>query len=102
MSYPHTRYLEESNSYITIKKDEKDLYFKHFNNVRDFILPEMKKINSFFDTICREPCLAGSMRDSIRVGKPNEFDLDIRLELPLNYKSNEIKVRNILMNLIKE
>lgn len=101
MSPSVTQILKELNYFITINKNEKAVYYKHFNNVRDFILSEMRKLNSIFAMISREPCLAGSMRDGIRVGKPNEFDLDIRLELPLNYNSNEIKVLIKLMYSIK-
>lgn len=56
----------------------------------------MKLEDSLFEKVYQEIIFLGSFYKGTKVGKPNEFDLNVILKLPLNDK--QINVRIFLFN----
>ena len=50
------------------------------------MIPLMKQEDVLFDTIYSRICGAGSYYDGLKVGKPDEFDINIVIRLPINYE----------------
>jgi cyclic GMP-AMP synthase len=54
--------------------------------VLDHLVELMKQEDVLFSRIYRRICGAGSYYDGLKVGKPEEFDMDIVLRLPIKYE----------------
>ncbi|KAF2897520.1 hypothetical protein ILUMI_08658 [Ignelater luminosus] len=48
------------------------------------LIKKMKKVDSLFKTCFTEVFYGGSFYDGLKIGKPDEFDLDFLLKLPAN------------------
>lgn len=53
--------------------------------VLDHLIHLMKEEDVLFNRIYSRICGAGSYYDGLKVGKPEEFDMDIVVRLPINY-----------------
>ncbi|XP_055374271.1 cyclic GMP-AMP synthase-like receptor isoform X5 [Condylostylus longicornis] len=74
--------LKQINSkFITISNTDRGPYAKHYDFVRDTIILKLKEIDKIFDKLYRGHCLGGSYADNIKISKPDEYDLVLRLKL---------------------
>ncbi len=58
------------------------------------LIASMRRQDMLFNTMFHKTEIAGSVRGKMKVGKPDEFDLNFYLKLPLR-NNNEIKVRGV-------
>ena len=56
--------------------------FVHFQVLLGKMEEEMRK-DETFQTLYKEPQYVGSYYENLRVGHPNEFDINLELELPI-------------------
>ncbi|CAG9772612.1 unnamed protein product [Ceutorhynchus assimilis] len=93
MSYKNMEnVLQKINQkYISLNNDE----VKH-NNARlkstlESMICEMKKQSAVFKTVFDKPFYGGSFYDDLKVGSPDEFDLDLLLVLPKSCEKHKKK-----------
>jgi hypothetical protein len=54
--------------------------------VLEHLILRMKEQDALFKRVYSRICGAGSYYDGLKVGKPEEFDMDIVIRLPINYE----------------
>ena len=59
----------------------------------EHLIQLMKDEDVLFERIYSRNCGAGSYYDGLKVGKPEEFDMDIVIRLPIYYE--EVVVSNL-------
>jgi len=79
-------------NHISLQDDDIRRNGEHFRKVLDHLIELMKKEDVLFNKIYRRICGAGSYYDGLKVGKPEEFDMDIVVRLPINYE--EVVIEN--------
>ena len=52
----------------------------------DHLIQLMREEDVLFKKIYSRICGAGSYYDGLKVGKPEEFDMDVVIRLPINYE----------------
>ena len=62
----------------------------------DDLIPLMKQEDVLFNKLYSRYCGAGSYYDGLKVGKPDEFDINIVIRLPINYE--EVVVRHLAVS----
>ncbi|XP_055917386.1 cyclic GMP-AMP synthase-like receptor [Eupeodes corollae] len=81
---------------------ERQRYTKLYDLIRKTILDGLKK-NDNFKTLFSNEKLCGSYADNLKVSKPNEFDIVIRLEFPskdyINIYPDNINKGNVFIDL---
>jgi hypothetical protein len=50
----------------------------------------MKVIDETFRTLYKQPIYVGSYYENLRVGHPNEFDINLELQLPIGESDIEV------------
>ncbi|GFG31157.1 hypothetical protein Cfor_08626, partial [Coptotermes formosanus] len=60
--------------------------------VLEHLILRMKEQDALFKRVYSRICGAGSYYDGLKVGKPEEFDMDIVIRLPINYE--EVVIEN--------
>lgn len=78
--------------HISLQDDEIKRNVEHFRKVLDHLILLMKGEDVLFKRIYNRICGAGSYFDGLKVGKPEEFDMDIVIRLPINYE--EVVIEN--------
>ncbi|KAJ9574776.1 hypothetical protein L9F63_008040, partial [Diploptera punctata] len=73
-------------NYISLKDGDMKLYVDHFRKVLQQLVNLMKEEDALFKATYREICGAGSYYDGLKVGKPEEFDMDVVINLPVSNK----------------
>jgi hypothetical protein len=64
--------------------------------VLEHLIVLMKKEDVLFNRIYSRICGAGSYYDGLKVGKPEEFDMDIVIRLPIDY--SEVVVSHLVVS----
>jgi len=77
--------LEKLNAFITLPNEERSVYTKTYDQVLNLFLTEMKTANLLFKTLSNGHILAGSYLDNLKISKPDEFDVNIQLKLPMHH-----------------
>nr|CAD7401829.1 unnamed protein product [Timema poppensis] len=72
---------------------ERKASVEHFMKVLDELILIMKQNDVLFDAIFQRLCGAGSYFDGLRVGKATEFDMDVVVKLPIDYKQIELSLK---------
>ncbi|XP_066585857.1 cyclic GMP-AMP synthase-like receptor [Prorops nasuta] len=76
--------------FITIQEEEVKAANSHLQKVLKSLLARMKTVDKLFEKSYQELLFVGSFYKGTKVGKPEEFDLDIIIELPINYNNIQI------------
>ncbi|GAB0099708.1 hypothetical protein DMENIID0001_155950 [Sergentomyia squamirostris] len=76
--------LKPINEFITLRSKERAEYMQHFVKVMKVVIDEVKKTSPLLNKMCKGFEFAGSYRDGLKVNKPDEYDLNIKLKLPLD------------------
>ncbi|XP_044734831.1 cyclic GMP-AMP synthase-like isoform X2 [Chrysoperla carnea] len=79
-----------NSKFISLNDDEKKVTSAFFTKFIDSFVKEMKKADKLFENMYQTILHAGSYYDGLKVGKPDEYDLDLIFKLPIDY--NEIKI----------
>ncbi|XP_044731828.1 cyclic GMP-AMP synthase-like [Chrysoperla carnea] len=77
---------------INISHNEKRLYNQHFQNFIYEFIEDMMDIDELFAYMYRKIAFVGSYWEGAKIDKPDEFDLNIVLKLPV--KCEEIEIKN--------
>ncbi|XP_061377793.1 cyclic GMP-AMP synthase-like receptor isoform X1 [Danaus plexippus] len=76
--------------YIAIKREDFDLHFKVFSEVFKILHGNMKAVDKYYERYASNIHFAGSHYDNLRIKKPDEFDMDIVIGLPVNLHVNGV------------
>lgn len=71
-----------NRDYISLKNEEVKYCNQLLKATLEKMIEQMKKQNSLFNAIYEKTFYGGSYYDDLKVGKPDEFDLDLLLVLP--------------------
>lgn len=71
-----------NNKYITLKTNEVKYNNRLLKSTLEKMINAMKDLDSLFKTIYEQPFFGGSFYDDLKVGKPDEFDLDLLMVVP--------------------
>ncbi|CAH0627399.1 unnamed protein product [Chrysodeixis includens] len=71
-----------------IKLKEFDLHYKVFDTIFQDLHKKMKEVDPYYRKYSSTVQFAGSHYDNLRIKKPDEFDMDIVIALPLNIKTD--------------
>nr|XP_023014924.1 cyclic GMP-AMP synthase-like isoform X1 [Leptinotarsa decemlineata] len=67
---------------ISLSDDDRKRNNKILKELLDLIIPKMKENDSLFKEMYKRVFYGGSYYDGLRVGQPDEFDLDLLMTLP--------------------
>ncbi|XP_050327607.1 cyclic GMP-AMP synthase-like receptor [Bactrocera neohumeralis] len=67
---------------ITIRDEDREVYLKDFDIIRDYILNGMCEVDNVFNTLYKGPSLFGSYSNNVRIKYPSEFDVIFKLSIP--------------------
>ncbi|XP_067008753.2 cyclic GMP-AMP synthase-like receptor isoform X2 [Anabrus simplex] len=80
---------EITKSSISLRKDETKEYNMYLKEViEDNMIPAMMEADLLFKCLYKRILHSGSYYENLKISKPNEFDLNVELEIP----SNEIEI----------
>ncbi|KAM3961878.1 cyclic GMP-AMP synthase-like receptor [Aphomia sociella] len=80
--------------YIAMRAVDFRLYYRVFNSIFDTIHKNMKEVDPYYRRYSSTAQAAGSHYDRLRIKKPDEFDMDIVIRLPLNNKEDRFDPSN--------
>ncbi|KAF7988625.1 hypothetical protein HCN44_001198 [Aphidius gifuensis] len=83
--------FDRINSFVTLKDDEIKKNNLMLNEVIESLIEAMKTKDDLFKTIYNRIMYTGSHYKGTKVGKPEEFDLDLILKLPVVYDGIKIE-----------
>ncbi|XP_063986535.1 cyclic GMP-AMP synthase-like receptor [Diachasmimorpha longicaudata] len=83
--------LHKVNRFITLQDEQVKKTNPLLREVLSSMMELMKSVDPLFKEMYREPMFAGSFYKGTRVGKPEEFDLDLILDLPVYYNKIEFE-----------
>ncbi|KAL4704904.1 hypothetical protein ACJJTC_018521, partial [Scirpophaga incertulas] len=78
--------------YVGLRQEDKPKYYKIFNTILFGLHENMKAADKYYRHYSGAVHYAGSYFDRIRIKKPDEFDMDVVISLPLNYNENPMEV----------
>jgi len=81
-------------NHIALQDEDMKRNGEHFRKVLEHLILLMKEEDPLFNRIYSRICGAGSYYDGLKVGKPEEFDMDIVIRLPINYEEAVIENAN--------
>ncbi|XP_053967276.1 cyclic GMP-AMP synthase-like receptor 1 isoform X1 [Anastrepha ludens] len=79
---PYESYLEDIAQLITIRDEDRPIYTKDFDIIRDHVLNGMKNVDGVFKKMYQGTSLFGSYANNVRIKYPNEFDVIFILGIP--------------------
>lgn len=79
-----------NRDYISLKNNEVASNNQLLKATLEKMIAEMKKLNPLFKAIYKKPFYGGSYYDDLKVGKPDEFDLDLLLALPKRCETHKV------------
>ena len=77
--------------FVQIKSDDFEIHYKVFNSIFQQLHKKMKEVDLYYNRYFSAVQFAGSHFDNLRIKKPDEFDMDIVIGLPLNIRANAQK-----------
>lgn len=69
---------------------EFDIHYKVFDTVFNDLHNKMKQVDAYYRRYSSTVEFAGSHRDKLRIKKPDEFDMDVVIRLPLNSRTDPL------------
>ncbi|KAI9579433.1 uncharacterized protein LOC119639729 [Glossina fuscipes] len=84
MAYPFEQHLRDIDQKISVKNCDRQAYTMMYDDVRDTLLGRMCVVSETFKKLYKGHTLFGSYPNSVRIIKPNEFDVFFELETPYN------------------
>ncbi|XP_061728299.1 cyclic GMP-AMP synthase-like receptor isoform X1 [Cydia pomonella] len=72
--------------YIALKDKEFEVHYNVFMNIFHRLHEQMKVADKYYNRYSSTVQFAGSHYDRLRINKPDEFDMDIIIGLPVNLK----------------
>ncbi|XP_067632384.1 cyclic GMP-AMP synthase-like receptor isoform X4 [Eurosta solidaginis] len=79
---PYENHLQYVAQCITIRDEDRPVYTKDFDKIRDYILDGMCEVDNVFKLIYKGTSLFGSYSNNVRIKYPNEFDVIFKLSIP--------------------
>ncbi|XP_067008238.2 cyclic GMP-AMP synthase-like receptor [Anabrus simplex] len=74
---------EITSSSISLKGDEIRAYNKHLTEILKLkMIPAMENVDPLFKCLYKRLMYSGSYYENLKISKPNEFDLNMELEIP--------------------
>ncbi|XP_039748771.1 cyclic GMP-AMP synthase-like isoform X2 [Pararge aegeria] len=70
--------------YIALKKEDFQLHYNVFTEVFGRLHRYMKQVDKYYERYSSNVQFAGSHYDRLRIQKPDEFDMDIVIDVPVN------------------
>ncbi|KAJ8668535.1 hypothetical protein QAD02_010198 [Eretmocerus hayati] len=87
--------------HITMDDAEVKANNQHLQRIiAEGLIPKMKA-DPLFNEIYRNISYAGSFYKGTKVGNPNEYDLDLTMQLPLNYKTLQVETNHRYFGYVK-
>uniref|UniRef100_A0A0A1WFQ8 Protein MB21D1 n=1 Tax=Zeugodacus cucurbitae TaxID=28588 RepID=A0A0A1WFQ8_ZEUCU len=77
----YEQYLQFIAQKITVRDEDRAVYVKDFDIIRDHILNGMCKVDPVFKNLYRGPSLFGSYSNNVRIKYPSEFDVIFKLSV---------------------
>ncbi|KAJ9589875.1 hypothetical protein L9F63_017030, partial [Diploptera punctata] len=77
-------------NYISLNFEEMKVYDEHRARVLDLITNQMKMMDALFNAVFKYVYGVGSYYDNLKVSKPDEYDVNMVIKLPVDY--NKIKI----------
>uniref|UniRef100_A0A1L8D8A5 Uncharacterized protein n=1 Tax=Nyssomyia neivai TaxID=330878 RepID=A0A1L8D8A5_9DIPT len=71
------------NRFITIQSEDRRIYMHHCRRVMDVVLASLEKSSDLFKKMSKGIEFSGSYRDNLKVSKPDEYDINLKMKLPL-------------------
>ncbi|KAG7299678.1 hypothetical protein JYU34_016675 [Plutella xylostella] len=78
--------------YIAIQDADYKKAQSVFNSVFDQVKQKMCEQDSYYGKYANEVLNAGSVYDGIKVGRLDEFDLDVVVRLPISYEDGDLGI----------
>ncbi|XP_044730046.1 cyclic GMP-AMP synthase-like [Chrysoperla carnea] len=79
-----------NSKFISLNYEEKRATSDFFTEFIPSFVKGMKAVDKLFDSTFQSILYAGSYFEGLKVGKPDEYDLDLIFKLPINYDELEI------------
>ncbi|CAH2991951.1 unnamed protein product [Chilo suppressalis] len=80
--------------YTGVKKDDFQLHYSVFYRIFNRLHQKMKDVDKYYNRYSSTVQITGSHSDKLRIKKPDEFDMDIVIKLPLSIKQNPYNVND--------
>lgn len=74
--------------YVGIKKDDFTQHYKVFQYIFYDLHKKMKEVDKYYERYSSTVQFAGSHYDRLRIKKPDEFDMDVVIGMPLSIKND--------------
>ncbi|CAH0720961.1 unnamed protein product, partial [Brenthis ino] len=92
-AWPHITNLNSLLSdiydrYVALKREEFQRHYNVFTEIFGELQRNMKKVDKYYERFASDVRFAGSHFDNLRIKKPDEFDMDIVIGLPVNMRPN--------------
>ncbi|XP_051162498.1 cyclic GMP-AMP synthase-like receptor [Leptopilina boulardi] len=106
--FSNDQILNTINKFVTLQKDDRKISNAHIEKViKEGIIPLMRRNDPFFNKFFNSILHGGSYYKGTKVGKPNEYDLNMIILLPwrqdtLNFETPEKKPGYIKIQLTKD
>ncbi|XP_011191181.1 cyclic GMP-AMP synthase-like protein isoform X1 [Zeugodacus cucurbitae] len=78
----YEKYLAKIVKKLTISDEDRAVYVKDFEIIRDHILTAMCEVDHVFDTIYKGPILFDNYPNNVHIKYPNKFDVIFKLSIP--------------------
>ncbi|XP_046608238.1 uncharacterized protein LOC124299225 isoform X1 [Neodiprion virginianus] len=83
---------EINKQFVTLKPGETKEYNAHLQRVLSTFIERMKEKDPLFNACYRRIVYVGSYYEGLKVGKPEEYDLNVIINLPIDYKTLNILI----------
>ncbi|KAJ2939899.1 hypothetical protein O0L34_g6603 [Tuta absoluta] len=74
--------------YIALNDEDFETYYNIVNDIFLQIHKKMKEVDQYYEKYASTVQFVGSHPDRLRIHKPDEFDIDIVINMPLSFKSH--------------
>ncbi|XP_020817772.1 uncharacterized protein LOC110191302 [Drosophila serrata] len=76
--------LQEVLQKLLISDEDRAVYTKDAEEIQNFVIEELKKVDGTFREVFNGLSLGGSYLDRVKLNTPDEFDMHMKLKFPLN------------------
>ncbi|XP_012268501.2 cyclic GMP-AMP synthase-like receptor [Athalia rosae] len=71
---------------VSMKPEKITEYKAHLKTVLDMLIERLKQQDNLFNSVYRRVEYTGSFYEGLKVGSPEEFDLNVIIHMPINYE----------------
>ncbi|XP_069354888.1 cyclic GMP-AMP synthase-like receptor isoform X1 [Maniola hyperantus] len=82
------------NRYIKLKEKDFQLHYRVFGEVFRSLQQNMKAVDKYYERYVSNIQFAGSHYDNLRINKPDEFDMDIVIDVPVSMHEDPLYPAN--------